>query len=237
MNSRRSLLGISSAEYIKDGLMLWYDGIQNTRQGHNPNVNVWEDLSGNNIDGQFIGNIICNDNNLQMNTTSQVMSYVNVDNESIYFHTRKPCSFELVVSSPTKSSILGCVHPNDNTNEIWNVDANSLNVRFFARRYPASGALSIDMTKPHLISVLFDADVYANSSLSYYIDGVLKLHDYRNTDVNAYGLTLGWRTSESNAAYNSSPHLYSVRYYNRMLTEEEMLNNYKIDKLRFGIGG
>ena len=237
MLRRRSLLGISSAEYVKDSLTLWYDGIQNTRQGHNPNATVWEDLSGNNIDGQFVGDVVCNANNIQANTTPQTMSYVNVDNKNIYFHTKKPCSFELVISSPTKSSLLGCIHPNDNMNEIWNVDANSLNIRFFARRFPTSGVFSIDMTKPHLISVLFDANASGYSSLNYYIDGVLQLHDYKNTNNNAYGLTLGWRTSNPNTTYNSSPHLYSVRYYNRMLTEEEMLNNYKIDKSRFGIGG
>ncbi|MBQ8044652.1 MAG: hypothetical protein IJ272_11020, partial [Clostridia bacterium] len=38
-------------EYIKDGLQLWLDGIENTRNGHTDNkLYVWEDLSGNKYD-------------------------------------------------------------------------------------------------------------------------------------------------------------------------------------------
>ena len=40
-------------DYVKSGLILWYDGINNTRSGNNPNATSWEDLSGNNNDGIF----------------------------------------------------------------------------------------------------------------------------------------------------------------------------------------
>ena len=40
-------------EYVKKGLLLRYDGIENTRNGNNPNATSWEDLSGNNNDGVF----------------------------------------------------------------------------------------------------------------------------------------------------------------------------------------
>ncbi len=39
--------------YIEDGLLLRYDGIENTRGGNNPSATSWEDLSGNNNDGIF----------------------------------------------------------------------------------------------------------------------------------------------------------------------------------------
>ena len=37
----------SEPSYITDGLVLWLDGIQNTRSGHNASATTWEDLSGN----------------------------------------------------------------------------------------------------------------------------------------------------------------------------------------------
>ncbi len=40
-------------DYVKKGLLLRYDGIENTRNGNNPNATSWEDLSGNNNDGVF----------------------------------------------------------------------------------------------------------------------------------------------------------------------------------------
>lgn len=52
MESKEKIV-IVGVEYIKDGLMLRYDGIENTRNGNNPNATSWEDLSGNNNDGVF----------------------------------------------------------------------------------------------------------------------------------------------------------------------------------------
>lgn len=52
MESKEKIV-IAGVEYIKNGLMLRYDGIENTRNGNNPNATSWEDLSGNNNDGVF----------------------------------------------------------------------------------------------------------------------------------------------------------------------------------------
>ena len=41
---------LSDLGYVKDGLQFYYDGINNTRNGHNENTSVWEDLSGNEKD-------------------------------------------------------------------------------------------------------------------------------------------------------------------------------------------
>ena len=40
----------SAAQYevVKDGLVAWYDAEKNTRDGHDENSLVWEDLAGNN---------------------------------------------------------------------------------------------------------------------------------------------------------------------------------------------
>ena len=48
----------SNFEYIKDGLTLWYDGIDNNGIGiHDENVQNWKDLSGNNNDGKRPDNV------------------------------------------------------------------------------------------------------------------------------------------------------------------------------------
>ncbi len=44
---------IVSNNYISKGLILRYDGIENTRSGNNPNSTSWEDLSGNGNDGEL----------------------------------------------------------------------------------------------------------------------------------------------------------------------------------------
>lgn len=42
-------------DYVTSGLILHYDGIENTRNGNDPNATSWEDLSGNENDGIFYG--------------------------------------------------------------------------------------------------------------------------------------------------------------------------------------
>ena len=38
-------------DYVQDGLMLHYDAVKNTKNGHDKNSNTWYDLSGNNNNG------------------------------------------------------------------------------------------------------------------------------------------------------------------------------------------
>ena len=44
----------STDDYIKDGLILYYDAINNTGNGHDANSTVWKDLSGNGNDGKLV---------------------------------------------------------------------------------------------------------------------------------------------------------------------------------------
>jgi len=47
---RRALLSFGGTGYITDGLDLWFDGINNTRNGHATSITTWEDLSSNHYD-------------------------------------------------------------------------------------------------------------------------------------------------------------------------------------------
>ncbi len=55
---------VQKATYITDGLVLRYDGIENTRNGNNPNTTSWEDLSGNENDGIFSNAMVSNQNEI-----------------------------------------------------------------------------------------------------------------------------------------------------------------------------
>ena len=48
----KKIMTLNNYGYIKDGLTLWYDGINNNGTGtHSENSQIWKDLSGNNNDG------------------------------------------------------------------------------------------------------------------------------------------------------------------------------------------
>ena len=42
-------------DYIRDGLLIHYDSINNTKTGHSYNATIWEDLSGNNNHATLVG--------------------------------------------------------------------------------------------------------------------------------------------------------------------------------------
>lgn len=73
---------IASNNYISKGLVLRYDGIENTRSGNNLNATSWEDLSGNNNDGIFY-NI---NNNPDTLTDTDKGYYSQEENGYVFLH-------------------------------------------------------------------------------------------------------------------------------------------------------
>ena len=61
---------IKKYNLITDGLVMWLDGINNTRNGHNGNATTWEDLSGNNIDWTKGSSITFNTNRVSFAGTA-----------------------------------------------------------------------------------------------------------------------------------------------------------------------
>ena len=65
---------------MTDGIVLHYDGVLNTKMGHNANSSVWIDLSGNENDGILKNFNLNNTNNWKSNS-----SYINGKNlDSIF---------------------------------------------------------------------------------------------------------------------------------------------------------
>lgn len=87
-NFRRRLMmtlnKFNNDEYIQDGLVLHYDGINNTRSGNNPNATSWEDLSGNNNDGIFY-----NINTKPETVTDMDTGYYSIDEKGYVFLQNK----------------------------------------------------------------------------------------------------------------------------------------------------
>ena len=78
----------SSDEYIKNGLMVAYDGINNTGNGHDDKVTTWKDLSGNGNDGILKGDPTWEEDHLKFDGTDDwvdigKMNYDNVTLETV----------------------------------------------------------------------------------------------------------------------------------------------------------
>lgn len=227
MIRRRSLLGISSAEYVKDSLTLWYDGIRNTRQGHNPNAIAWEDLSGNNIDGELVGDVTYKDNLYKVNTTISNISYIKVDNQQILFSTVNDFSLQILFKTSQEANIAGTIEGDDRI-DIWSKSQTEFNARLLGTRFPSSGSYTVDLSDLILFTATYNSK---NQQLKYYLDNLEVYQGTASITGSRYGLTIGSRTGAPRK--NALSEYSAIRYYSKELSFDEVVLNYQTDKKRY----
>ena len=214
----------ASTDYISDGLIMYLDGIYNTRNGHSTTTDVWEDLMGNYDltvsnyssyaweDNHFIG--FGNGGYLNTGKTWKYFNSLNND-LTIEIVTFIDCD----KTSPSYRGLAGEHAYNDGTN-FQNDQGGS--------RMQTLGALPVTEADDQIATVSYTLN---NGS---FLNGVWKIDDQRiylgiNSDYNVvFGNSLrsrGWNDS-----------IYCIRMYNRSLTPEEIAYNHSIDIERFGAG-
>lgn len=93
-------------EYIKDGMQVWYDGINNTGSGHSSTTTTWKDLSGNGRDGKMT-DVTMGSNYAEFNGTS---SWVNMGEINSDYITMEAVFSSKVVTTSEYSTIMGNYH-------------------------------------------------------------------------------------------------------------------------------
>ena len=238
-------------EYVGKGIILYLDGINNTRNGHNDNATVWEDLSGNNNDGQFI-NL-----NGSVRYLSQEQGYEFTDNNdyiqsvnNLGLEGDKDYTLEFVYKSygyegnqgvagnglfwfGTTEAVTGkslsCFLRN-NTNE---------NTRISWMNYGINSQATTNDSKKHTMSFRKKAGLFNQNNIIFLVDNnynnnIIDNETYTPNIVDSpIQLGRGWQFGGQNRTLNGM--IYAVRIYNRVLTDEEIKNNYEIDKLRFNL--
>lgn len=220
-------------DYIQDGLIAMYDGKNNTGLGHDDTSKVWVDLSGNGHDGTIIGDINWNDDSLSFNGTTNAVNLGRIDLQDI--------TMEIIV-----------LDEGVNTDDYVTYVANFENGGYGVGRYVKKG-LSMDV---HINSEWVQvyskntfvankkislSGSYSNNKLRFYEAGVLQQESNPNGSIdmttNNTVMMIG-----ANPSGNDDPvwsllkgKVYSVRIYNRALSEEEVKQNYTVDKVRFGL--
>ena len=204
----------NTMDYINDGMILLLDGLQNTREGHSASTNVWEDLSGNNYD-VTMENIQINNNNMYFSgTNSKMYSENNINAVSV----------EMVLELEETEQIEQYIAYFGSIDKIlaWSPTENAFSLGNKKKRY------SIDkLYKLSSISVQYNPDaMYLNSKelgLNVGSEGWMYGQKY---PFMISGYSNGWRMKGK---------IYSIRVYNRALTQEEINHNYMVDKARYGI--
>ena len=244
--------------YVTDGLILWYDGIQNTRAGNNPNATVWEDLSGNNNDGIFSEAIVANQSEIidtskgYYDTTEQ--GYVFWHNDAYVESTNNigiegdaMFTVEIVSNSYTSEK-----------NVNYSPDAKSYTVWFGKDEYDSRAQIMLGLAREYNNKYRME---FVNEGLGNTVGVFNKITSVSYRKDNSNRIAKISLNSEEILNYTNEYPLHiedsklcvgrgyqfwdqvrsmygsvqAVRIYNRALTDEEVEQNYLVDETRFNI--
>ena len=204
--------------YIKTNLVLQVDGIENTRNGHSDNTNIWYDLSG-------------NGNNLTLENISWTKDSA-VFNQSLAYidNTVENITVEMVVKEDTSKNgpiYIGQFGSNKHIMAFFdnNCIQFSHNVPFYqlTNNYVRNSISAIYKSTSDVIDKCYinsKAGVITSSNESWIVNF-------------AHYIQIGKYTSENNCRFAGE--ICAIRIYNRALTEEEIKHNYEVDRIRFGL--
>lgn len=216
---RRGVLAMSRGptidDYVTDGVVLWYDGIENTRSGHNSKSSYWHDLSGGGRDYPYNSKNVVSSLCCEFNGRGGVV--VGGGPGTAFAGN---CKFVEIVIDIRNANVAQTVMSIGNIAGTTYIKSSS--VCFFGNKNSRS--------VPAL-----DGVHYYNSLL--YRDNAIVPHSTAaDSFTHATFLNAGHLFCYNNATdYPLYGRLYAFRVHNRILTDDEILNNYLVDKVRFGI--
>lgn len=220
-------------EYNQNQLLIHLDGIKNTRTGHRTNITHWEDLSGNNNDGEVIDGTWDSDSMIYNGTTTGIY-YSNTLKD--LFNISNTIEIRLIFNeSNTRDVIIG------NYNYLNNLNyekSSSRNILDKSRIWLNGGQIDKDLDITYrtgiALTVSFVYDKQNNELLEYidgeFIDKVDGLPELKNLSDFAE-VYIGRDSRTGDTVLNGK--IYSVRIYQRLLSANEIRRNYETDKKRF----
>ena len=229
INSRRLLPPPTARDYVQDGLIAMWDGID-----HGDNPLIWRDLSGNGFDAT---------QRVATGWSWTDKSYVGVESSNGF---RVPQTFSSALRDAVEHHTVELVFkPNSWRRQTifgqynGNVGA-GLSYEFYSRPqsfrayYYAMPDYSVEVWSSAEMQRRTVAVVCDGSGLSMYADGEKLGRSYQptaNTIHEGLSMIIGGENSRANMSIGGE--LFCVRVYSRALTEEELKHHVKIDNERF----
>lgn len=231
------LINDSTNEYVVDGLELWFDGEKNNRTGHLSALSVWDDLSGNNHDMRCVGNTTAT----SVKTAQCGYNYVVFDGSTMFYNNDSIES--LLHYSNGTLEIVFEQETSDSSQSI--ITSHAINIKNKGIWYrPASNGYRINSADASNTSSGFIMDVPTEKiafSVSY-------IGDNYNVAVNGNTISnftsggtmpcnktfaVGAKAWNEGDLYGFFGKIYTIRYYNRVLTPGEIAQNLSVDRKRF----
>jgi hypothetical protein len=216
MSMFRSLMMVQPRKeyYVKNGLILWYDGILKSN-----NINVWEDLSGSNNHATLY-NATKGEDCIQFNGTSTYGTFANLPASDITMEVLVKFN-SLVGYQPTIVDITNSYTICGNREYSMLTSLSSAADKNYVFTYRGT-----NVGIKNLISVV-------NGRLPR-VNNVLKSDRREARLIGCNYSSIGAQVGTTIQGFLNAD-IYCIRVYNRQLTDEERTFNYNIDKERFGI--
>lgn len=211
----------SAKDYVQDGLIALWDGIENVGWGmHDAQTTVWKDLSGNENDLTLMNGAHFDANSLVTAARNSVSALLST---TLPYATIEVCAF---FDASRNSSALVCFGNSVNNSRMMSCSPNKI------QGLNGNAVITVSTSEA---ARTWAATYPSSSSAIQYIDGQLATGSVGNNSWSNRTGNFGLSGSSNYASYNFVGNYYSVRLYSRPLTAEEIVHNYAVDKARFNL--
>lgn len=217
----------TSANYVQDGLIAQWDGIDNAivngNRTHDASATAWKDLIGNlDLTLTANGSWSANGNALVANGIAAKCATAAPDYKTIEVVFRRTRDDgRILFSGGAVNQFVVFDNAGGGTNNLYysgvkntplcKYEFNATEIRFAAARFDDAGAVSGIYMDGESVATLPKPDTWTASE----------------------GISVGGRYHSSYGAYAWYGEVYAIRLYNRRLTAYEMAHNYRVDCKRF----
>lgn len=237
---------VTTPDYIKNGLILYLDGINNTRNGHCTTTTTWEDLSGNNNDfTKKISNAVWSDNSFIGKDENRTL----VLNKAILSNSSE-CSVEVCYDIPQLKNYYWVFQSRQNNQPPngfqFSVGSTGRgftlynNNSIYHSLSTVRGTPVTELEKRTMAFAVNSNDIIFSDNGQFYFEetkeGIIESLISRNCYT--IGSAYPWGESKYVTGGNENffeGNIYSIRVYNRKLSKEELKNNYEVDRVRFNM--
>ena len=218
-------------DYIQNGLFAYWDGIENEEWGvHNPNADVWLDLI-NGIPATFKRTTSWADDALVLGSRSGTSAVSIVDDNLLSLIEGSEFTVEVVRDiTDSKGAAYVTWGLFGDTSESWGKGQ-------FDESSSGYGGSSLDTAWINLgpgYTWVSRVGAYATASTSFAVSGG-RIVAYYNGGQKATKSGLDFSATTRMLLGGAGCRIYAVRVYSRALSAGEIIENYLVDKERFGL--
>lgn len=230
---------LDTSKYVQDDLVLFYDGINNTGNGHSNKATTWKDLSTSNFDGTLMN---FEDNSWTSNSLKfdgiddwvkiARMDYPSITIEIVMEYENLDRNSEIVVIANWQDGGYG-IDIHDSHDSTYK-DRNSFSLGLLGKGYQYVWADSpAKIGKKYTLTGSYDGN-----TIKFWENGIKKESNLEGTIGNTQDNTvmvLGGNPKGENSDASFNGKIYAVRIYSKALTDEEVKQNYELDVQRYGV--